>query len=448
MCNGVFDKHDLTERFQFVTGRENDCYACLHSKSDHCLPNAIVNGQKPAMLFFGPRFSGVGTFVAFGIHPTEAFSSAKVDGILAPCDSWLARHSWMPEMATALSTGTIQQVVYMGQTDMPAAALLADPATANSPVYGEWYQEYSGVIELAERLYGPKDDVAARTADIARAIPVWVKTQLDTYMEQYFPNAHTQVFSALYDNAANTVAWVENPVIGSYSAEANPALHARFEDRRDAIADTEEETHDIHRIFSGCMDSRAIPSHVLGLSEIKSDAFVTTSMGGIWAPYDSKLARVTWIPEMAMSLEAAPHLREFIFMGHTKCAGAALVSGAPTADPLRRDWQDFYKATLIPMAQDMFGDVVAEKGLQTAIEKAIPVLIERNMRTFLDTHFAGRPFDVESLLYKMPEGNLHHLADAGTGEYTALTHNEFRTPQQRLSCCHRASVPGFRPAAA
>jgi|GEM_PF-6682700 len=438
MCSTCFNKGDLVARFNKFREAEYKCGTC-ESNSTHCLPQAIVHGQKPPRVFFGPRFEGIGTFPVFGVHPTEAFSAARVDGLMGACDSFLARHTWMPELATAMSTGSIKEVVYLGQTGTPSVRHLAEPSTSDHLIMDDWHREHQPVVDLATELFGPSDTKKELHDKIERAVPVFAQREIQTFVDTYFPEAGITVHAGLYDTQRDFLCWVRDPQTGSFTKDGNTDLHARYEKRRHLLNPEPEDRHDVHRFFGGCMDSRAIPTHVFGLTstENASDAFVSTSMGGLWAEYGTPLARLTWMPELAMAMEHQPDLNEYVFLGHTGCAGAKLLASEPVNDPLRLGWQKLFQKALLPLANKMFKDDMIAGDVQAAIEKAIPVFMERNVRRFLDDWFPQTDISVNAYLYKMHEGNLMHLSNNRAGKYTALTHHEPLDYDMHMEACPR-----------
>ncbi|MBU6236172.1 MAG: hypothetical protein KGQ41_10030, partial [Alphaproteobacteria bacterium] len=336
MCQSCFQAGDLVNRFNLFRKSSYECSTCTVTDNSQCLPRAIAHGQQPPYVFFGPRVSGRGVFKMFGITTAEAFSSASVDGVLGDCDGYLASHSWMAELATAMSTGGIQNIVFIGQTGIPSAKWLADPATANHPVLGLWYREHQGVIDLADSLYGPAFTQAELQTNIEKAIPVHALIQLRTYMKKYFPDADVKVSAGFLDVARAKLEWVDSTRIGSYTAKGNAELNARFAARRGSLMQKGPHACDSTRGFISCFDSRAIASHVFGIAS--SESFVSTSMGGVWSSYGTDLANLTWVPELFMVMEAKP-VKELVFLGHTACAGAKLIAADKTANPLHASWQ-------------------------------------------------------------------------------------------------------------
>lgn len=416
MCDNCFSAGDLVARFQKFHGASYQCDTCAVTRNEQCLPRAIVHGQKPARVFFGPRIGGVGTFRLFGISPTEAFSSAHVDGIPGVYGSYLARHTWMPELATALSTQSIKEIVYIGQTGGPAAKHLATPETADHPYLSDWHHEHEAVRTLAAQLYGE-----AGVREIEHAVPVHALREIETFIEEHAKGQGIKVSAGIFNPEEGTLRWVHDARFGTYGEAGNISLHKRFENRRGEISPVANDGP--RRAYVGCMDSRAIPSHVLDIPA--TDAFVSTSMGGIWAPYASRLARLTWIPELAMALEASP-IDELVFMGHTACAGAKLVSDTPTTDALRADWQATFKDALLPVAETLYGPRDQQAALQRTVEMAIPVYMKTQIDAFMDTHGGAHKPRVDAYLYEMRSGNLHKLCDMETGDYAQLTQNKPR----------------------
>lgn len=424
MCTSCFQKGDLQRRFKQFHDQSYKCDTCAITRNEQCLPRAIVHGQKPKRVFFGPRLAGVGSFKVFGIEPTEAFSSAQIDGLLGGYDGFLARHTWMPELATALAGGTVQEIVYLGQTGGPAAERLSDPDTAKNPMLADWYREHTPVIKLAEQLYGPATSREDLRAKLERAIPVHAQRQLECYAGAHAPGV--SVHAALFDAATGKLEWVSNPLDGSYNETGNIRLQARYEHRKAALADDAHDshpdyTHDNGRAYVGCMDSRAIPSHVF---KVKAhEVFVSSSMGGIWAPYNSRLARLTWMADLAIELDRA-QLNEIVFLGHTGCAGANLLASPPVDNPLRADWQRYYQNMLMPVVNGMSGNTAGDP-LQSRIEMAIPVYMKDQISKFLAAHYPERNVEVDSYLYQMREGNLYRLCGA-ENRYEQLTFNQPR----------------------
>jgi len=93
MCVKCFLAGDLVAQFNQFRGESYECGSCAVVRNTQCLPRAIVHGQTPQRVFFGPRLEGIGAFKLFDVAPTEAFSSASVDGVIAAYGSGLARLS-------------------------------------------------------------------------------------------------------------------------------------------------------------------------------------------------------------------------------------------------------------------------------------------------------------------------------------------------------------------